>query len=232
MSAPGFDVGPGVGISSGPRPQPDVLVQLCRLGLGSHPAALLSRPTPGPWRDFGRRTAVLFAMELGDSYLTSDYRKGLLGGRPTFRPGSPQREPVRLQPAEAVARRYAQDIGGRARLLWNTALRVPVTAHLLGGCAIGTDPATSVADLYHRVHGHPTLHIADGSAVPGNVGVNPALTVTAMAERAFAAWPAADQHDPRLSQHEPYHLLSLSRTSITLCRTRLSPDSAPPAPSP
>lgn len=52
-------------------------------------------------------------------------------------------------------------------------------------------PATSVADLRHRVHGYPTLHIADGSTIPHNLGVNPALTITAMAERAFAMWEDA-----------------------------------------
>jgi cholesterol oxidase len=92
----------------------------------------------------------------------------------------------------------------------------PVTAHLLGGCPIGSGPATSVADLYHRVHGYPTLHITDASAVPGNLGVNPALTVTAMAERACAAWPAADQPDQRPAQGEPYRRVPLVKTEEDL----------------
>ncbi|NGO07930.1 GMC family oxidoreductase [Streptomyces sp. HC44] len=200
VSAPGFDVGPGVAISSALQPHPDLLVQLCRLGPGSHPAALLARSARLPWRDFGRRTAVLFAMEQGDSHLTSHYRLGKM----TFRPGSPGPEPVRLAAAEAVAHHYARHIGGRAGLLWNTALGLPVTAHLMGGCPIGSDPATSVADLYHRVHRYPTLHIADASTVPTNLGVNPALTITAMAERACAAWPVSGRPDQRPPQHLPY----------------------------
>ncbi|MEU2542869.1 GMC family oxidoreductase [Streptomyces iakyrus] len=212
VSAGGFDIGPGVAISSALRPHPDLLVQLCRLGPGSHPAALLARTTRPSWRDFGRRSAVLFAMEQGDSYLTSRYRRGRL----TLHRGSPQPEPVRLATAEAVAHQYAQQIGGRAALLRNTALGLPVTAHLLGGCPIGNDPATSVADLYHRIHGYPTLHITDASAVPGNLGANPALTVTAMAERAYAAWPAAGQPDQRPAQSEPYRHLLLPKTQDTL----------------
>ncbi|MET7695360.1 GMC family oxidoreductase [Streptomyces sp. NPDC005483] len=208
VSAEGFDVGPGVAISSALRPHPDLLVQLCRLGPGSHPAALLARPAGLSWRDFGRHTAVLFAMEQGDSHLTSRYRRGRL----TLHPGSPQPEPVRLATAEAMAHHYAQHIDGRAALLWNTALGLPVTAHLLGGCPIGSDPATSVADLYHRVHGYPTLHINDASAVPGNLGVNPALTVTAMAERACAAWPSAGHPDQRPAQSEPYRRVPLAKT--------------------
>ncbi|NUP18448.1 MAG: GMC family oxidoreductase [Streptomyces sp.] len=200
VSADGFDVGPGVAISSVLRPRSDLLVQLCRLGPGTHPAALLARPGGSSWRDFGRRTAVLLAMEQGDSHLTSHYRRGSL----TFRPGGPHPEPVRLASAEAVAHDYALRIDGRAALLWNTVLRLPVTAHLLGGCPIGSRPATSVADLYHRVHGYPSLHVIDASAVPGNLGVNPALTVTALAERACATWPAADRPDQRPAQGEPY----------------------------
>ncbi|MEV8527345.1 GMC family oxidoreductase [Streptomyces sp. NPDC052000] len=212
VSAKGFDVGPGVAISSGLRPRPDLLVQLCRLGPGSQPAALLARTARLPWRDFGRRSAVLFAMEQGDSHLTSRYRLGRL----TLHPGSPQPEPVRLATAEEVAHHYARHIGGRAALLWNTALGLPVTAHLLGGCPIGSAPATSVADLYHRVHGYPTLHITDASAVPGNLGVNPALTLTAMAERACAAWPAADHPDQRPAQGEPYQRVPLPTGEDTL----------------
>ncbi|MFJ3441225.1 GMC oxidoreductase [Streptomyces sp. NPDC086081] len=200
VSAKGFDVGPGVAISSALPAGPDLLVQLCRLGPGFHPAALLARPTGSPWRDFGRSTAVLFAMELGDSHLTSRYRYG----RMTFAPGGERPEPVRLPGAETVAHHYARHIDGRAALLWNTALRLPVTAHLLGGCPIGGDPATSVADPYHRVHGYPTLHITDASAVPGNLGGNPALTIAAMAERACAAWPDAGRPDQRPAQGEPY----------------------------
>ncbi|MEU0198248.1 MULTISPECIES: GMC family oxidoreductase [unclassified Streptomyces] len=211
VSAAGFDVGPGVAISSALRPHPDLLVQLCRLGPGSHPAALLTRTARLAWRNFGRRTAVLFAMERGDSHLTSRYRRGRL----TLHPGSPRPEPLRLAAAEAVAHHYARHIGGRAALPWNTTLRLPVTAHLLGGCPVGGDPATSVADLYHRVHGYPTLHIADASAVPGNLGVNPALTVTAMAERACAAWPAAGRPDRRPAQGEPYRRVPLAEPEDT-----------------
>ncbi|MDI5983161.1 GMC family oxidoreductase, partial [Amycolatopsis magusensis] len=68
--------------------------------------------------------------------------------------------------------------GGRPSRWWKALLRKPVTAHLLGGCPMGTDPATSVVDLAHRVHGHPGLHIADASVLPHNLGVNPSLTIT------------------------------------------------------
>ncbi|MFC0115102.1 FAD-dependent oxidoreductase [Kibdelosporangium aridum] len=84
-----------------------------------------------------------------------------------------------------VTVKFMEQIGSRA---WAA---LPVTGHPLGGCPLGTNPATSVADLRHRAHGYPTLHIADGSTIPHNLGVNPALTITAMAERAFAMWEDA-----------------------------------------
>ena len=62
----------------------------------------------------------------------------------------------------------------------------PLTAHFLGGCAIGDSAETGVIDPYHRVYGYPGLHVVDGSAVSANLGVNPSLTITAQAERAMA----------------------------------------------
>ena len=64
---------------------------------------------------------------------------------------------------------------------------VPMTAHFLGGCPIGATASDGVLDPYQRVHGYPGLHVVDGSAVSANLGVNPSLTITAQAERAFVA---------------------------------------------
>ncbi|RLV04606.1 cholesterol oxidase [Streptomyces griseocarneus] len=191
VSAPGMDMGPGTAISSELRPDSRTLVQLCRLGPGLHPLAAALVPLalrPPPVRRFGQRTALLLAMEQGDSALTSRWRHG----RMSFGPGGGPADPVRLTAADTVADHYARHVGGHRLALWtNRLLRLPFTAHLLGGCPLGRDPRTSVADLHHRVHGHPDLHLADASVIPANLGGNPALTVTAMAERAFARWPTA-----------------------------------------
>ncbi len=64
---------------------------------------------------------------------------------------------------------------------WYEALDIPITAHFLGGCPIGLGRETGVVDPYHRVHGYPGLHVMDGSVVAANLGVNPSLTITAMA---------------------------------------------------
>jgi cholesterol oxidase len=74
---------------------------------------------------------------------------------------------------------------------------VPMTAHFLGGCPMGVDPERGVVDAYQRVHGYEGLHVADGSVVSANLGVNPSLTITALAERAFALWPNRGDADLR-----------------------------------
>ena len=67
---------------------------------------------------------------------------------------------------------------------------IPSTAHILGGAAIGSDWQTAVCDDCSRVFGHPGLYIVDASAIPVNLGVNPALTIMALAEHAMSDVPA------------------------------------------
>ena len=61
-----------------------------------------------------------------------------------------------------------------------------------------------MVDPYHRVFGHPGLHVVDGAAVSANLGVNPSLTITAQAERAMSFWPNRGEADPRPPLGEPY----------------------------
>ncbi len=71
-------------------------------------------------------------------------------------------------------------------------LDVPTTAHILGGCAMGATPEEGVIDPRNRVHGYPGLYVVDGSMIGGNLGVNPSLTITALAERAMSFIPEKD----------------------------------------
>lgn len=109
----------------------------------------------------------------------------------------------------AVARRLGERLGERVEAggTFGDVVDVPMTAHFLGGCVIGSDARAGVIDAYHRVHGCPGLHVVDGSAISANLGVNPALTITAQAERAFSLWPNKGESDPRPAPGDPYRRL-------------------------
>ena len=68
---------------------------------------------------------------------------------------------------------------------------IPTTAHILGGAVIGSDPERGVIDRHMQVFGYQNLLVCDAAAIPANPGVNPALTITALAEYAMAQIPAA-----------------------------------------
>ena len=100
----------------------------------------------------------------------------------------------------------AQIMGGRPGGNIGEPFNRPLTAHFIGGCVIGDSPETGVIDPYHRVYGHPGLHVVDGSAISANLGVNPSLTITAQAERALSMWPlrgATDQRPPLGAPYRP-----------------------------
>ena len=81
----------------------------------------------------------------------------------------------------------AERTGGVAQSGINEAIfNIPTTAHILGGAAIGADPEHGVIDDRNRVFGYENLMVCDGAAVPANPGVNPSLTITAMAEHAMS----------------------------------------------
>ncbi len=84
---------------------------------------------------------------------------------------------------------------------------IPLTAHFLGGAVISDRPEHGVVDPYQRVWGYPGVHVLDGAAVSANLGVNPALTITAQAERAMALWPVRGEADARPAQGEAYRRL-------------------------
>ena len=71
----------------------------------------------------------------------------------------------------------------------STIFNIPTTAHILGGCCMGDSAETGVIDARHRVYGYDGLYVIDGSTISANVGVNPSLTITALAERAMSFIP-------------------------------------------
>ena len=108
---------------------------------------------------------------------------------PSYSPTVPggKGAPAYIPEAYQAARAYAEVSDGIPySSLMESVLNMSVTAHILGGCTIGSDPTEGVVDSQHEVFGHPGLYVVDAAAIPANVGVNPALTITAMAERAVS----------------------------------------------
>jgi cholesterol oxidase len=160
---------------------------------------------------WARRTILLLVMQVTDNHL--ELFRGR-SWRSPFRPGLRSRNPERaaarnpsyIPIANQMARRVAQKIGGFPTSSVNEVLfDIPSTAHILGGACIGSGPMTAVCDDHNRVFGQPGLYVVDGSAIPVNLGVNPALTITALAEHAMSQIPAKDQlgsqlQNPQISE--------------------------------
>jgi len=145
--------------------------------------------------DFARQSQVMLymrtlegalKMKLGRSPFTG-FRKGLV----TVLEDPSQAPQAFMAEATDLANRFADKVGGvTATLLTETLLGTPSTAHILGGAAMGRHADEGVIDKDHKVFGYDGLYVIDGSAVSANPGVNPSLTITALAERALAKIPA------------------------------------------
>jgi cholesterol oxidase len=151
------------------------------------------------FKHWSERTVIALVMQTLDNSVTT-YTKRIPGTNRrymTTRQGHGEPNPTWIPVANRAARRMAELIGGTAGGNIGEPFNRPLTAHFIGGCTIGDSPGTGVIDAYQRVYGHPGLHIADGSAISANLGVNPSLTITAQAERAMSFWPNKGESDPR-----------------------------------
>lgn len=215
----------GVAITSSFRPDEHTHVQPVRYGKGSALMGLLATPlTDGGggmprwlrWcgqvlrhplrlpsillgiRSWPQRSVIALVMQSIDNSITVFPKRSLTGRwRLTSRQGHGRPNPTWIPAGNEAMRRMATCIGGFPASSVGEIVDVPMTAHLIGGCVIGDGPDRGVVDPYHRVFGHEGLHVVDGSAVSANLGVNPALTITAQAERAMAMWPNRGEPDPR-----------------------------------
>ena len=151
---------------------------------------------------------VMSFQHLDNSITTFTERTKLGIRRYSSGQGHGQPNPTWIPVGNEVTRRIAAKIDGVAAGTWGELFNIPLTAHFLGGAAIGDSPQTGVVDPYQRVYGYPTLSVMDGAAVSANLGVNPALSITAQAERAASLWPNQGEKDQRPPQGEPYRRLA------------------------
>jgi len=112
--------------------------------------------------------------------------------------------PAIVDAGRIVVDRFAAKTNGIPQTTFNEVLlNTPSTAHILGGCTIGEDETAGVVDSSHEVFNYPGMYIVDGSVVPGNLGVNPSLTITALSERAMSLIPAAAEAGESLPLEAP-----------------------------
>jgi cholesterol oxidase len=220
---PQRDFSRGIAITSSIHPDETTHIEPVRYGKGSNAMGLLQTlatdgdaPTPR-WQQFlqfvlrhpvttarllhqyrwSERTMILLVMQSMDNSLTT-YTKKRFGRRwYTSKQGHGEPNPSFIRPGYEANQLVAKEIGGIAGSTWSELFNIPLTAHFLGGCAIGTSASDGVIDPYHRVFEYPGVSVVDGAAITANLGVNPSLTITAQAERAMSFWPNKGQEDPR-----------------------------------
>ncbi len=226
------DYSQGVAITSSFHPDEHTHVEPVRYGKGSNAMALLQTvltDDDGPhprwriwlkelWRQRGsmrdlydmrhwsERAVIALVMQSRDNSITTYTKRSRLTGRRvlTSRQGHGEPNPTWIPIANETVRRMAALIGGTPGGSVGEPFNRPLTAHFIGGCAIGASEETGVVDAYHRVFNYPGLHVVDGSAIAANLGVNPSLTITAQAERAMALWPNRGEADPRPARGAAY----------------------------
>ncbi len=159
-----------------------------------HPVTFLRLLDPRGW---SRRTIIVLVMQTLDNAISLRARRTRGGGvRLQTEQDAERPIPSYIPVANHFAQWLARRTGGVAQSSVMEALaNIPSTAHILGGAAIGADPSSGVVDARQRVFGYEDLLVCDGAAVPANVGVNPSLTITAMAEHALIHVPPAPGYD-------------------------------------
>ena len=170
------------------------------------PKKMLRMLNPSHWSE---RTVIALVMQHLDNSITTYTKRTRIGiRRMVSKQGHGEPNPTWIPVGNEVTRRLAEKIDGVAGGTWGELFNIPLTAHFLGGAAIGDSPEHGVIDPYHRVYGYPTLSVMDGAAISANLGVNPALSITAQAERAASLWPNKGQEDLRPRQGEAYKRLA------------------------
>jgi cholesterol oxidase len=215
----GWDFSDAVAITSSIHTDEDTHIEVCTYGAGGDSQGYLrqlmvtagsrgSRPlhfalavARHPRRALGAlrvkgistRSVILLVMQSLDNSIRIKVRGRLPGGQVilTTEQDREHPNPDHIDAAYEAARWFEERVGGTAYSgVTEAVLGIPLTAHILGGAVIGSGPSTGVIDSRHRVFGYENLLVCDGAAVPANIGANPSLTITALAERAMSFIPA------------------------------------------
>jgi cholesterol oxidase len=158
-------------------------------------------------RKWSERSIITLVMQNVDSSITLKSKKSFFGWRLTSQNDLETPNATYIPVANEVSRKLAELYGGTPAGHVGDLISAPLTAHFVGGCVISDHAESGVIDPYHRVWNYPSLHVVDGASLTANLGVNPSLTITAQAERAFSFWPNKNEEDIRPQQKAGYKKL-------------------------
>jgi cholesterol oxidase len=158
--------------------------------IARHPKRFVQVVRPKNW---SKRTIIILVMQTLDNAIALRPKRGPFKTLWLSTEQDPERPiPTFIPVANKAAEWFAQRTGGIAQSsITEAVFNIPTTAHILGGAVIGSDAEHGVIDAHQRVFGYENLLVCDGSAIPANVGVNPSLTITALAEHAMSHVPVA-----------------------------------------
>ncbi len=206
------DLNCGIAISAGFFPDKNTHIETVRFGKGNDALSLLTTPMVSrngrlpaviKWignlirhpvkiirclNPFGwaASTIILLVMQPVSNHLELQYRKRWwrFGGKSlNSKRETAEKIPSYISVGDEVAKKIADLTNGTPiTSLSDVFLNVPTTAHILGGCSLSSSPDNGVVDECGQVFNYPGLFVVDGSIIPVNLGVNPSLTITAMAE--------------------------------------------------
>ncbi|MCX6565979.1 MAG: GMC family oxidoreductase [Candidatus Aminicenantes bacterium] len=180
-----------------------------------HPVRHAKLRYPPRW---AKKTIILLVMQTADNFFHLKIR------RTWFFPftkvlaatsGSDRRNPTWIPIGNEFARRLAGRIKGVAgNVISEVTINAPITAHILGGCSVGPTPEEGVIDEENHVKGYRNMFVCDGSQIPENLGVNPALSITAFSERAMSFIPPKKTIRPLAAEKKWRTDGLLTRTSV------------------
>ena len=158
-----------------------------------HPTDFLYAKFFGQW---ARHTTILLIMQTEDSTmrmhlgrnLFTGFKRGLVS---KLNPGQSISPPFEI--SHGITRNFAEKTNGVPQdSIPEAMLGIPTTAHMLGGVPMGRSDADGVVNKNCEVFNYPGMYVVDGSIMPANPGINPSLTITALAEYAMSNIPAKE----------------------------------------
>jgi cholesterol oxidase len=154
----------------------------------SHPWLFLKTIFNFSW---STRTVIFLVMQTTDNAMRMVWKNGLFGAKMKIYNSGNKKVPAYIAVGQDVMERYARKVAGIPQnILLEVFFNRPTTAHILGGCPMSDTRETGVVDKDLKVHGYPDFYITDGSVIQGNIGVNPSLTITAVAEYCMSKVPS------------------------------------------